>query len=202
MLLSQVRGIDAWALAHHEPDAGDATASSREQRLDLARRNDVVQRQRRALIDRTAQHLCESVRLLRVFAATRLVLAHRNDWLKGKVADGVQAGGVAVVADLDNGADTVGVVVAEQPDLLLIEDKLPMVSGMDVLASVRTYAPGTVVVVQVESEAEIGPFLAAGATTAYTRRVPPAEIAAGLLELLARPGARTGSSDVSAKQQA
>ncbi len=97
VLLAQLRGIDAWASAHRELNNGDATATSREQRLDLARRRDVVQRQRLALIDRT-----------------------------------------------------------------------------------------------VESEREIGPFLAAGATTAYTRRVPPTEIAAGLLELLAVPVPRSG----------
>ena len=56
---------------------------------------------------------------------------HRQAWFRGKVASGLQAGGVAVEADLENGADALGAVVAEQPDFLLVEDKLPMVSGLD-----------------------------------------------------------------------
>ena len=76
-------------------------------------------------------------------------------------------------------------MLAEQPELLLLEDKLPMLGALEVLAEVRRWAPQTLVTVQVANDWEIGPFLEAGACTAFTRRIPPAEIADALCSMLA-----------------
>ena len=59
-----------------------------------------------------------------------------------------------------------------------------MLAGLAVVAEVRRYAAKTLVTVQVESDWEIGPFLEAGAHTAFTRRVPPADISEALCDLL------------------
>lgn len=184
MLLDQVHGIDAWVRAHSRTSGGAQTSPVREFRLDMARRADVVTRQRQALLDWTERQFLSSDHVAFV-AAMRVVLVHRNAWFRQKVVSGLEAGGVAVVANLENGADAIGVVVAEQPDLLLVEDKLPMMSGLDLCKAVGQYAPSTVVVVQVANDWEIGPFLDAGATTVYTRRTPPADIVAHLLEAVA-----------------
>lgn len=184
VLLDQLRGIDAWVGDHPVADSRLDGAASREVRLDLARRRDVLDRQRHALLDRTALQLRHSDQLLHAAVAPRAVLVHRNAWFTGKVADGLAAHGVDVLACVENGADAVGIVVAEQPDLVLVEDKLPMLSGLDVVRAVRRYAPAALVAVQVEQDWQIGPFLDAGVTTAYTRRVPPADIAAELSAVL------------------
>ena len=185
VLLDQLRGIEAWTRKHRPTHLLLDAALSREARSDIARRQEVVERERQALTDWTAHQLRENTHPLRSFAVPRAVIVHRNAWFKGKLTTGLAAGGITVVADLENGADGVGVVVAEQPDLLLLEHKLPMVTGLDVTRAVRCYAPSTVVVAQVTDEWEVGPFLEAGATTAYTRRIPPADIVADVCALLA-----------------
>jgi CheY-like chemotaxis protein len=185
MLLDQVQAIDAWTRQHRIIDLRFDDATSRQDRLDIARRKDVLQRQHQALVDWTQRQLSQSDRPLSARAEPRAVLVHRNEWVKSKLTGGLQEGGVTVVAALENGADAVGVVIAEQPDLLLVEDKLPMVTGLDVTREARRYAPSTVVVAQVANDWEIGPFLEAGATTAFSRRVPPADIVAEVLAFLA-----------------
>lgn len=185
VLVDQLRGVEIWTREHSPGQVDGDVAVTRELRLDMARRRDGVERQRQALIDWTARQLRQSTDPLYCVAPPRAVLVHRNDWFKGKVGGGLRSAGIAVVAELDNGADAVGVVVAEQPDLLLTEDKLPTVSGPELVREVCRYAPSTVVVVQVADELEIGSFLAAGASTVYTRRTPPADIVAALLTAVA-----------------
>ncbi|HUR13310.1 MAG TPA: hypothetical protein VM097_02325 [Mycobacteriales bacterium] len=184
VLLDQLHGIASWMAEHPVTALLVDAAVTREARLDLVRHRDVVERQRQALRARTARQLQDSDRVLRLTAVRRVVIAHRNEWFRGKVAAGLQAVGVDVVADVDNGADAVGLVIAEQPDLLLVEDKLLMLNGLDVTRAARRYAARTVVVAQVVDDAEIGSFLEAGATTAYPRRTPPADVAEDLRALL------------------
>ncbi len=50
-----------------------------------------------------------------------------------------------MVASSGNGADAVGTVVAEQPDLLLVEDLLAMVPGELVVREAARFSPSTVV---------------------------------------------------------
>jgi CheY-like chemotaxis protein len=184
-LLDQLTAIDAWIGTRRATEEWAAEPVSRELRLDRARRLDVVRRQHRALLQATERQQQEEDGFLRLAPAPRAVVVHRNDWFKDKVCTRLRAAGVEVVAELSNGADAVGVVVAEQPDVLLVEDKLPMLSGLDVLREVRRFAPSTRVVAQVADDGQIGAFLEVGACTAFTRRIPPADIADAVCDLLA-----------------
>ncbi len=112
------------------------------------------------------------------------MLGHRSDWFAGTVATALTGAGVRVVAQVSNGADAVGICAAEQPDLLLIQDQLPMLLGPAAVQAVRTFSPATRVIAQVDHPARIGDLLDAGASAAFSRAVPPADIAATLLALL------------------
>jgi DNA-binding response OmpR family regulator len=194
LAVDQVRGIDAWVQAHRVPVVISA-GLSREDRLDRSRRRDVVARQRQALRDWTEQQLHAPCTPAYSFAAARAVIAHRHTWFAGKVTDALQVGGVRVVAGLDNGADALGVVIAEQPDLLLLEDKLPMVSGPELCQAVTRWAPRTIIAVQVEEDRHAASCLDAGATVVFTRRTPPADVAVQLLHALIRSSRRGVGTD-------
>lgn len=185
VLVEQVLGIEAWTREHPERLVALDPGSSRELRLDLARRRDADARLRQALRDWTARQLRRTgdPMMLRP-PSPRAVLVHRSGWFKHKVTGVLQDAGVDVVADLENGADAVATVVAEQPELLLLENKLPMVSGVDVVRASCRYAASTLVVVQVEEDWGIGPFLQAGAAMVYPRRVPPADVASDAIAVL------------------
>jgi CheY-like chemotaxis protein len=187
-LLDQLAGISAWLQARADSELQLVEAGSREMRLDRARRLDVMRRQHCGLVQATERQLRESGSPLRSTTAPRVVIVHRNDWFKDKVSSGLREGGIHIVAELVNGAEAVGLVVAEQPDVLLVEDKLPMLGALDVLAEVRRFAPKTRVVVQVGTDSQIGAFLETGPCTVFTRRIPPADIVDGILDLLS-PGA-------------
>ena len=185
LLLEQLRAVEAWTRAHRPSDLDLDAAASRESRLDLARQRDVVERQRQALVDWTTRQLRASDHQLRSAVAVRAVVVHRNEWFKAKIASGLEDAGLAVVASLENGAEAAGVVIAEQPDAVVLESKLPMLTGIDLTRTIRRYAPRTTVLAQVERDGDVGAFLEAGARTAYARRVPPADIVADLRTLLA-----------------
>lgn len=182
----QLQALETWHRARRLAErAAAVTTQSREARMDLDRRLDVIHAQHQAIIARTDEQLRTSVHLLRDAEPRRAVVAHRNEWFAGRVCAGLEARGFTVVARLDNGAEVVGIAVAEQPDLLLVEDRLAMLSGEDVVREVRRYAPVTLIAAQVAYEDRIGPMLEAGATTAYTRRVPPLEVVSDVVRLLA-----------------
>ncbi len=183
----QLEAIDSWNRARRmAEEAAQARNASRELRMDLSRRMDVLRAQHSAIVARADRHLESSVHLLARKAASRAVLVHRNQWFAGKVAGALAELGVTVVGRLDNGAEAVGVVVAELPDLLLVEDTLPMLPGEQVVREARRFAPDTIVVAQVDYQDRIPALLDAGAVTAFTRRVPPADVAQGLVDLLAK----------------
>lgn len=161
-----------------------ATARTRELRLDAARRMDVLRRQHAALVARTHEQLCASGEVLGARPARSVMLAHRDEWFVDRVAGGLAGAGVQVCGRWDNGADAVGAAVADQPDLLLVEDTLAMVNGPDVVREVLQYCPTTQVVAQVAYADRIGVMLDAGASAVWTRRTSPAEVVMGMRELL------------------
>ena len=183
----QVQAVDHFNAYLRETQAAADAPTSREARMDAARLRDVLRRQHDALVAHCDQQLAATAQPALALAERRIVIAHRNEWFVGKVAQALEEGGLRVAASLQNGADAIGVAVAEQPDLVLVEDALPMATGAQVVRQVRRFSPGTVVAAQVAYADGMGPLLDAGAEAVFVRSVPPADVAARLLELLEQP---------------
>ena len=183
LLTDQLTAIAAFSAHRRVVEGAVEAGMSREQRLDARRRLDVLRRQHEAVVAATAQSMEVSGGVLRVMGP-RALLVHRNEWLRRRVAHDLERCGVEVVAQLDNGADGVGTLVAEQPDLLFVEDTLPMVSGLQVLEQARRYAPRSLLAVQVGYDDQVAAARDAGAVAAFTRRIPPADIGAELARLV------------------
>lgn len=177
----QLAGIDTF---HRLAHPGQALHLSREARMDAARADHITQRIRAAVIERTGLGLTGSGGLLCWPSPPRAVLALRHEWFRDTVSEALVRRGVEVVAKLDNGADALGIVIAEQPDLLLAEDKLAMISGVDLVQLARLCAPATRSVGQVAYDNDIAPLLDAGAVTACTRRMRPDDVASTMVALL------------------
>lgn len=180
-----MRAIESFNRARHlREQAAAAAARSREMRMDAARSMDVLRRQHDAVVSRAHEQLEASGQLLRATTGRRAVLAHRNDWLVQRVTRALEGRGVQVVAGTDNGAEAVGVAVAEQPDLVLVDDTLAMLSGVEVVREVRRFCPDAMVAAQIAHGHQVGQFLDAGATTVFPRRSAPADVVQALLELV------------------
>ncbi len=152
--------------------------------MDAARSLEVLRRQHDAVVARADEQLRASGQLLRSTVERRVVIAHRSDWLVRRLEQTLEDRGVLLVARTDNGADAVGLVVAEQPDLVLLEDTLAMLPGSEVVREVRRFSPDTLVAVQAAHGGRVGELLDAGATTVFTRQVPPHEVIRSVLSLV------------------
>jgi hypothetical protein len=164
--------------------AAAAVARSRELRMDVTRSLEVLRREHDAVVGRAHEQLRATGSLLRGTAERRVLIAHRNEWFVGKVVHALHDRGLVVVAQVDNGADAIGIAVAEQPDLLVVEDTLAMVPGEQVVRDVREYCPQTLVAAQVAYGDRVGLLLQAGAATVFTRQVPPLDAVLSMLALL------------------
>lgn len=181
----QLRAITSFNDARRTAEqVAAAAARSRELRMDAARSLEVLRREHDAVVRRAHEQLRLTGDLLRGTAERRVVLAHRSEWFLDKVACALQNRGLLVVARIDNGADAVGLAVAEQPDLLLVEDTLAMVPGEQVVRDVRRFCADTVVAAQVQYGERVPALLDAGAATVFTRQVPPLDVAQHMVDLL------------------
>jgi hypothetical protein len=135
---AQVKGIDRLLSRSREPlrPTIDGTMS-REQEFELARLHEAVVREVQAARGRAAEHLAQAPKGTWRQDQPRVVLAHRNEWFRSKLAVALTAEGIRVVADTDNGADASGITTVEQPDLLVLEDRLPSFTGPDVIGRVK-----------------------------------------------------------------
>ncbi|MCW2571045.1 MAG: hypothetical protein JWO88_1103 [Frankiales bacterium] len=182
LLAAQLRGLDAWHRAHRPPQPSDA-GLSREARLDEVRRRDVRQREATALQERATAALRDGF-AFGVGAVPRAVVAHRNAWLREKICTEFRDLGVETAACTDDGAEASAAVVLEQPDLVFVEDLLPTVSGLELIARTREWAPDAFIGVHALGQEGMSPLLDAGARATFSRRIPPADIAKELVDCL------------------
>jgi hypothetical protein len=186
VVADQLSAIDAFNRARAATEqAAHATQLTREMRMDNSRRLEVVRRQHRSLVARADEQLRQSSGLLYSSADRRAVVAHANDWFSKKLAGRLEEEGVRVLARVPCGADAVGVAVAEQVDVILVGEKLEMVSGEEVVREVTALAPHTLLAAQVPSAQRAPALLEAGASEIFTREVPPGDVAGRLAELVA-----------------
>lgn len=185
LLAAQLAGIDAWHRRLHEARAAAQTPGlSREQRLDAARRLDVRLREQAALRAHAgSEHDCPFP-LLQGGERLTAVVVHRHAWTRQQLVRGLSAAGAHVLDVGDNGADAVGTCVSAQPSVLVVDDRLAMRSGAEVLAEVRPLCPGTLLAGYVDHQPGVGQLLDAGAHLVSTRRVAPVDDVARLHELV------------------
>jgi CheY-like chemotaxis protein len=182
VLLTQLRALDVWRQTAVVVDVERTLVSSREARLTINRQMEARRAEQAALVRRSEEQLRAGRSLLA--GRRRAVVAHRNEWFRGKVSGVLEARGIEVTASVADGAEAVAVIVLEQPDLILVEDLLPVVSGAEVVQRASKCAPDALIGVQVDRSDTITALLDAGARAVFTRRIPPAEVAAALIDCL------------------
>ena len=182
LLTAQIRAVDAWARSNRlTRDAAEVISASRERRLDLSYRMEARRREQAALIARVDQQMRASGQPIAARGPLRALLAHRNEWLSGRVAARLEQHGVVVVGMFSDGADAAGTIVAEQPELVLLQERLPSLAGSDLVRRVRDFSPLSVIGAHVEDSRSITPLTHVGAHAVFTRRIPPGDMADQLL---------------------
>lgn len=191
LVRAQVEAIDGWLTAHGPGRrAPDGSGLSREQRLDAARHAEALVREHAAIAARAELHLRQAGGPMAQSLPLRAVIAHRNAWLRQKVTDRLLEHGIDVVGSFDDGADAAGTVVVEQPDLLFVEDRLPTLTGLGVVARARALAPAMLVAVQIADSSAAALLVEAGAHAVFARRIPPADIVDRFVACLSAPEQR------------
>lgn len=177
ILKAQIHAIDAWNRAYKRRGLTARTATlSREQHLDLNRRTEARRRQQAAIVARADAQLRMTGGLLRAHIAPRAIVAHRQAWMTHQLTSLLHDENVHVVGTFTDGADAAGTVVAEQPDLVIVEDRLTTLTGADLVREVRQYSPNSVIAAQALDSGAVPALVHAGAHAVFTRRIPPADI--------------------------
>lgn len=183
--VAQVRAIDHWNRSRRLVErAAETTSMTRQMRVEAGYRAESRRREHAALIARAHQQLAATGQPADPMRHVRLVIAHRNAWLRDKVTTRLRERGVEVVASVADGADAAGAIVAEQPELVLVEDLLPSLRGHDLVRRARSFSPDSIIAAQVADSGGVEGIIDAGAHAVFTRRVPPVEVADELLGCL------------------
>lgn len=186
LLFRQLEAIDAWNTARRQREHMLLTGpTSREGRLDAARRLEVLRHAHNAVLARVESFLDRQPIPLPTKVGLRAVIAHRHGWFIDKLSQELALSGVAVIAATDNGAEALGLTVAEQPDLLVTGDALLMMPAAELLGEASLFAASTLRAAQVARGDGVGRLLDAGAHSAFARQVPPREMARDLVAQVA-----------------
>lgn len=149
LLARQIEAIDAWNTARAQREQLlTSHAFSRDEQLDASRRLDVLHRVHEALHGRADLALAAEATPMLVAGPVTAVLAHRHPWTRDRLAEALHDYGVEILICTDNGADALGTVVAEQPDVLFTGERLAMMGGSELLADAALFAPFTLLAVQ------------------------------------------------------
>lgn len=199
--LRQVQGIDAWnADRRVREDLHPAGCDSRDYRQDASRRLDILRRTHQAFVSRTAKGLAASGEDLTRSRALTVIIAHRHARFVQNVTAALMAHGVTVLVSTDNGPDALGAVVAEQPDVVLVGDQLAMMTGDDLLAETRLFAPLTVRAVQVNGQQQPD-VRAAEVDALFLPHHPPGDVADTIVALCRPSGANYQAEAPMARQR-
>jgi CheY-like chemotaxis protein len=185
LMRSQLEAIDAWHRARRAAESAALSAmNTRENRLG-------PQPPPRGAPARAAGAGGRAADQLR---ASGGVLAGRLRpggpwWPPQPLAAGHGAGrlreeGVEVVGAVRRRSGLRRHLVVEQPDLLLVEDRLPTLTGVEVVQRARDFSPRTVVGAQALDAGSVAALFDAGAKAVFARRVPPVEMVDQLLVCL------------------
>ncbi|MEO1487972.1 MAG: response regulator transcription factor [Pseudomonadota bacterium] len=104
--------------------------------------------------------------------------------LAGILAD---IGEVEIVAEAENGLETIALVKQHQPELLLLDAAMPLARGVQVYGEVRRWSPATkvIIVTGFTGTTMLADWLAAGVEGLFLKSADPAEMREGFAQVLA-----------------
>lgn len=182
----RVRALDAW----------NSYRLDREHHLigkQLSRDAQMLARFELVSLEQTHAAVLDHVRRVTTLSlepSPTVVIAHRSQWFAARVRQSLEGEGLIVVECTHNGAEALGAVIAEQPDYVLVSDRLVMMPAERLLAETSRYSPHTEHVVHAE-EGAAAPFRNAGCLVLGPRH-SPSEVTEALLEQrAAAPRARS-----------
>lgn len=110
-----------------------------------------------------------------------------------------EIGNVEVVAQAENGLETIALVKQHAPDLLLLDAAMPLARGVQVYGEARRWSPDTriIVVTGFTSATMLADWLAAGVDGLFLKSADPAEMKQGFAQVLA--GGKFVSEEVAQK---
>lgn len=179
---AQQRVLATLATQQREAEAALHDPVDLQQRRTARARLDVVRRERAALMARAHQ---QSLGEMPGGSRPTAVLAHHSPWFLERLTAHLADRGIRVVAAEPDIASAAGAAAAEQPSLVLLEDREESSPGESVVRDVIDYCPNTLVTATCASSDRVGLLLDAGARTVFTRRVTPVDVAQQLTALLA-----------------
>ncbi|MEZ5736112.1 MAG: response regulator transcription factor [Novosphingobium sp.] len=99
----------------------------------------------------------------------------------------VEIDDLEVVAEAGNGLETIALVKAHRPDLLLLDAAMPLARGVEVFAEAKRWSPETrvAVVTGFTSTAMLSDWMAAGVDGLFLKSCPPEEMRHGFETILA-----------------
>lgn len=152
-IVRQVQAVDAWVAARREREQAlhAPRRLNRDERMDVAREMDVLRRTHDVIRGRCARALDAEPGPMRVPGLTA-VIAHRHEWFADRLALLLGTHGVTVLVCTDNGAEALGTVVAEQPDIVLAGERLAMMPGPALLAQSRLHAPSALLAAEASDQ--------------------------------------------------
>ena len=113
---------------------------------------------------------------------TRCLLADDHPGLTVALTSYLEDNGFEVIGPAANGAHAIALAAEEQPDVALIDYRMPRVAGRELLERVREAAPSLTVVVYTADadEALVDEAFAAGATGIVLKEAPLADVTRAL----------------------
>src|SRR5437764_8782113 len=94
--------------------------------------------------------------------------------------------GIEVVGDAADGAEAVQKILEQRPDVVLLDLRLPLLSGIEVMRQVRAQAPHVrfLVLTTYDTDMYIAPALAAGARGYLLKDATPDELMNGVRSVM------------------
>ncbi|NOK63334.1 MAG: response regulator transcription factor [Chloroflexi bacterium AL-W] len=94
--------------------------------------------------------------------------------------------GIEVVGDAEDGPEAITGILASKPDVVLLDLRLPTLSGIEVMQQVRNQRPDVrfLVLTTYDTDQYIGPALAAGAKGYLLKDATPDELSRGIHSLM------------------